>query len=86
MREVYYEGNVQETYTLCVDDSDVAEILTGEDGAMEITNIVRNFFDTYKNCALLAYNDNDKLGIIMDAYQDDELVASETIWFDDFRD
>jgi hypothetical protein len=86
IHKVTYDGNNDESYNLVVDDQNVAEIKTGEDGAIEITEIVRQFFLTYKGCKIVVQNDNDKLGIILDAYEGEENVASETIWFDDFVD
>lgn len=84
--KITYDGNADESYNLIVDGKDVAEIRTGEDGAIQITEIVRQFFGTYKNCEIEVKNDGDKIGLIMDAYSGDVVVDSQIIYFTDFQD
>ena len=88
--EISYKGNDNETYSLIKDGEIVAQILTGEDGAMKIIKTIKSFLlsnsdDEYN---VLIKNDGDKLGIIVDIWDEDYsyLIETTTIWFDDFCD
>jgi len=81
---VSYNGNDKETYTLFYNNEVVAEILTGEDGAIEIVNKINDFMKD-KNDQIIIQNDDDMLGIIINNYADN-LLDTMTIWFDDYID
>lgn len=84
--DIKYTGNNQETYSLKLNNNVVAEILTGEDGAIAITEDIKNFVKDLKQCSLVIQNDEDKLGVIVDAYVEDDHVDGRTFWFEDYID
>jgi len=86
--DISYTGNEKETYNLLLKGNPVAEILTGEDGAIEITQKIKNFLSdkTGTKTDVVIQNDGDNLGVIVDLYDDDDCVDSLTIWFDDYTE
>ena len=90
MRTITYSGNDAETYSIIQDGEPVAEILTGEDGAMGIVDEINEFIKAeseYADCIVIQ-NDDEKLGLIADAYSTitNDLVNTMTIWFEDYID
>lgn len=86
MKTVRYNGNDKETYTLFVGDEEVAELLTGEDGAIEMVEVINNYLKKRlrNDETLVIQNDADKLGVIVDRYLGDDWINGITLWFDDF--
>ena len=81
-------GNDKETYDLIYNNEIVAELLIGEDGAMEIAELIRRFVYKHPDCTIVIQNDSDDpfLGVIVDAYDGDDCVDSIHFMFDDFID
>ena len=91
MERVKYIGNEQETYTLTLDGETVAELMLGEDGAIEMVNNINSWlteqsYKNYKDPLVVIQNDADKLGVIVDIYEDkgNDWVEGQTYWFDDY--
>lgn len=90
MKYITYDGNEKETYDLLVNNNVVAEILTGEDGAINIVREVKEFINenSYMDKHIVIQNDDEKLGIIVDIYDEkgDEHLNTMTIWFEDYHE
>ena len=89
--EISYDGNINETYDLLVDGKPVAEILTGEDGAIQLSGEIADYllFEGYDEDSVYYVeikNDEEKLGVIVDVFDrvDEELVDTTTYWFEDY--
>ena len=87
--KISYNGNEQETYDLLHNDTKVAELLVGEDGASEIVSKIDTFLSARQystDQTLVIQNDGDSLGVIVDIYDGDKWMDGTTFWFDDFID
>lgn len=91
MYKLNYDGNENETYSLMFNQIPQAELLLGEDGAMEITDCINHFIQSNiinENDIIEVKNDDDKLGIIVDIWDEEQSNCYTTccFWFDDFRE
>jgi len=85
---ITYDGNEKETYTLFLDEKEVADLIVGEDGAIEIVDIIKDFLNEKVSDTDIVdiKNDKDELGVIVDIFvKDDEIKDSLTIWFDNIN-
>ena len=86
--DITYNGNDKETYDLCVKGEVVAEILTGEDGAIELVQHIQGMLWGLptERLNVVIQNDGDKLGIIVDTYDGEDWIGGTTFWFEDYSD
>lgn len=93
MNRVSYKGNDKETYSLLIDGEVVGEILTGEDGAIELVQTLNDFINKRGKIIeeeelIILQNDSDypPIGVIMDFYDKtgDNHHANTFYLFDDF--
>jgi hypothetical protein len=96
-KTIYYSGNNNENYTLVPSVNSVAiakididssnEILLGEDQTRDLVDDINYKIDEYigdSDNTITIKNDGDCLGIIVDVWNDDELIDTFTFWFDDY--
>lgn len=50
----------------------------------EVMEILEDFYGKYCTSEIVIQEDLDKLGIIIDAYNGEDNLDSETIWYQDF--
>lgn len=90
MYKLEYDGNDKETYTLLFNQMPQAELLLSEDGAIEIVNDINSFLDQFasenEQDIIEVKNDDEKLGVIVDVWDNEQTECIETccFWFDDY--
>ena len=93
MKKVTYLGNDVETYNLYYDGEICAELLVGEDGAVEMTEKINSYLSRFNENTTTAYIQNDSakecLGVIVDVYEKGEggdYIDGIILWFEDYAD
>lgn len=85
MNKISYDVNCDESYTLLLNGEGRAELHLSEDEVIELVEDISSFIEiAHKDDEVNVCNDDDMLGVIVDVFNDDDLIDTCCFWFEDF--